>query len=460
MAVPDPTTYYPDDTIAAIATPVGSGGIGIVRISGKKALPILKRIFCPGDQVFAPRALTYGHIVDPRAGETVDQALVVYMPKPKTYTRQDVVEIDCHGGPMPLRRVLGLCLQHGARLAGPGEFTLRAFLNGRIDLAQAEAVADMVEAKTQAGLRIAVEQLDGRLSGQVQQIRTRLLAAQSWLVASIDFASDEIPPYDISADLTSAQRMLTHLLDSAERGIVYRQGLRTAIVGKPNVGKSSLLNALLRAERAIVAPIPGTTRDTLEETLNLDGLPLILVDTAGIRAETRDLVEGLGIERSRHALAQADLALFVIDANAPLTGGDHEIAALIDRKPAIVVINKTDLPVRVDAACLLPHAPHVEISALTGEGIAELEQAIQTAVFTGQAISAGATWVSHPRHRDALRRADKHVRHALDAHHNALPADFISIDVTAAINVLAEITGETASESLLETIFGRFCIGK
>ncbi|MBN1580262.1 MAG: tRNA uridine-5-carboxymethylaminomethyl(34) synthesis GTPase MnmE [Anaerolineae bacterium] len=452
-------TLSPVDTIAAVATPIGSGGIGIVRLSGPDALAILRCIF-GGDKTFTARVLTYGHIVDPADGQIVDEVLATYMPAPRTYTRQDVVEINCHGGPMPLRRVLDLCLQHGARLAGPGEFTLRAFLNGRLDLAQAEAVADMVEARTQAGLRLAVDQLDGHLSSQVRQVRERLMAALGWLVASIDFAQDEIPPYDIGDDLRAARQMLDDLLAHAERGRIYRQGVRTAIVGRPNVGKSSLLNALLRIERAIVTPIPGTTRDTLEETLNLDGIPLVLIDTAGIRAPTGDMIEGLGIERSRAAVAQADLALLVLDANEPLAAQDCEIAALIGAKPAIVVINKTDLPVIVDARPLLPHAPRVEISALTGEGIQALEKAINDIVFAGQVVTSDTTLVSNPRHQDVLRRARDHAEHAMQAHQRDMPADFISIDVTAAANILGEITGETASDTLLETIFSRFCIGK
>jgi len=346
--VTDTARYSLDDTIVAIATPVGSGGIGIVRLSGPEAAPILEHLFRPSQEAWTPLRLTYGHIVDPDRGEAVDEVLAVYMPAPRTYTRQDVVEIDCHGGPVPLRRVLELCLRHGARLAGPGEFTLRAFLNGRIDLAQAEAVADLVEARTDAGLRLAVAQLDGRISEQIRAVRARLHDALAWVEASIDFDEDEVPAYDIEGDLLAAQNALSDLLAGAERGIVYRQGVRTAIVGQPNVGKSSLLNALLRVERAIVTPIPGTTRDTLEETLNLHGVPLVLVDTAGIRADTRNLAEDMGVERSRTALAQADLALLVVDGNRAVDEGDRAIAALIGHKPAITVINKTDLPVVAD----------------------------------------------------------------------------------------------------------------
>ena len=452
--------YALEETIAAIATPVGAGGIGIVRLSGTAALPILHALWRGG--AIRPREMCYGHVLDPESGQAVDEVLAVYMPAPKTYTRQDVVEIHCHGGPAPLRRVLELCLAQGARVAGPGEFTLRAFLNGRIDLAQAEAVADLVEAKTDAGLRLAVSQLQGRLSDRIRDVRERLLQALAWVEASVDFDEDEIPPYEIDADLDAALRQLQAMIEGAARGMLYRQGIRTAIVGQPNVGKSSLLNALLRAERAIVTPIPGTTRDTLEEMLNLHGIPLVLVDTAGIRQDTRDLAEDLGVERSRAALAQADLALLVIDGSAPLDAEDRRIADLVGEKPAIVVANKLDLrpEERAEGGELLPHAPRVDLSALTGEGLDALEQAIVEIVFAGQVMASEATLVSHPRHRDLLEAALAHVDAVIVAREEGLPPDLLSIDLTAAVNALGEITGETVSETLLETIFGRFCIGK
>jgi len=453
--------YVLEDTIAAIATPVGAGGIGIVRLSGPEAQPILRALWHGAG--FDARKMCYGHILDPEQGQVVDEVLAVYMPAPKTYTRQDVVEIHCHGGPAPLRRVLDLCLAQGARPAGPGEFTLRAFLNGRIDLAQAEAVADLVEAKTDAGLRLAVSQLQGRLSDRIRAVRERLLQALAWVEASVDFDEDEIPPYEIDAELDAARARLRAMIEGAARGMLYRQGIRTAIVGQPNVGKSSLLNALLRAERAIVTPIPGTTRDTLEETLNLHGIPLVLVDTAGIRQDTRDLAEDLGVERSRAALAQADLALLVVDGSVPLDEEDQRIADLVGEKPAIVVANKVDLAGDRSHSLnpdLLPRAPRVALSALTGEGLDTLEQAIVESVFAGHVVASEATLVSHPRHRDLLAQALEHVQAALGALRDGLPPDLLSIDLTAAVNALGEITGETVSETLLETIFGRFCVGK
>jgi len=453
--------YSLDDTIAAISTPIGEGGIGIVRMSGPEALAILRRIFkrARGGSLASYR-LHYGHIVDPRSGEVVDEVLASYMKAPHTYTRQDVVEINCHGGIIPLRRILELCLREGARLASPGEFTLRAFVNGRIDLAQAEAVLDIVRAKTEAGLRVALNQLEGRLSEEVRRLRARLVDVLAYLEASIDFPEDEIPARDLASDLEEARRGLEELLAHADRGLIYRQGIRTAIVGRPNVGKSSLLNALLRTSRAIVAPIPGTTRDTLEETLNLQGIPLVLVDTAGIVAETEDILTRLGIERSRKALAQADLALLVLDGSEPLSEADRQIAALVGEKAAILVINKLDLPQAIDEPDILTQAPRVRISALTGEGLEELERTIVEVVFSGQVLASEEPLVSNPRHKDALQRALEHVISAQEAHAQGLPADFLAIDLTSAVSALGEITGETVSEDLLEAIFSNFCVGK
>jgi len=468
--------YSLNDTIAAVSTPIGEGGIGIVRMTGPQAAEILSKIFCPGKRgpgtsgerqggspyplSLIPYHLHYGYIVDPQSDETVDEVLVSHMPAPHTYTREDVVEINCHGGVVPLRRVLELSLRHGARLAQPGEMTLRAFLNGRIDLAQAEAVLDIVQAKTEASLRLAVEQLGGRLSDDIRTARALLMDVLAYLEATIDFEEDEIPFQDIELPLREVTEQLEELLVNADQGIIYRQGVRTAIVGRPNVGKSSLLNALLRTSRAIVTPIPGTTRDTLEETLNLKGIPLVLVDTAGITAETDDTIEKLGIERSRAALAQADLALLVIDGSEPLQSADNEIANLVGDKPAIVVINKVDLTQKAEPDGLLPQADGVSISALTGQGLEKLEETIVETVFSGRVVTTDEPLVSSPRHKESLARALGHLKAAQDAHNEGMAADFVAIDLTAAVDALGEITGETATDDLLETIFSRFCIGK
>jgi tRNA modification GTPase len=457
--------YSLDDTIAAISTPVGEGGIGIVRMTGPNATGILDQLFLPSsrgpNRSWEARRLHYGHIADPDTGELVDEVLAAYMPAPRTYTRQDIVEINGHGGIVALRRILGLCLRQGARLAEAGEFTARAFLNGRLDLAQAEAVLDVVRAKTEVSLRAAVGQLTGRLSDQVRVVRATLLDALAYLEASIDFEEDEIPERDIGPDLAQARAVLSQLLADADRGIIYRQGIRVAIVGRPNVGKSSLLNQLLRTSRAIVTDIPGTTRDTLEETLNLQGVPVVLVDTAGIIEKTEDPIERLGIERSRTALAQSDLALLVVDVSQPVGDGDRAIAALIESRPAILVLNKTDLP---QASCYEPcpllDAPAVPVSALTGEGLDALEETIVETVFSGQVTTSEVPMVTSPRHKEALNRALEHVQVAYDAHQASQLLDLIAIDLTAAVNTLGEITGQTAGDDLVETVFGNFCVGK
>jgi len=452
-----------DDTIAAIATPVGEGGIGIVRLSGPDAANILERLFVPASPLPGgrpqPRALHYGHIVDPATGHVVDEVLAAHMPAPATYTRQDVVEIDGHGGIVALRRILGLCLRHGARLAEPGEFTARAFLNGRLDLAQAEAVLDVVRSRTEVSLQAAVDQLAGRLSDQLRPLRARLVDALAYTEATLDFVEDEIPPQDIGQALEEVAAGLERLLAEAERGIVYRQGVRVAIVGRPNVGKSSLLNRLLRTNRAIVTDIPGTTRDTLEETLNLRGIPVVLVDTAGIQAEPDDPVERLGVERSRAALARADLALLVVDASQPVTDADRAIAGLVGGRPAILVLNKVDLPVHaeMDGDGSLPA---VRVSALSGQGLDALEETLVETVLSGKVAASEAPMVTNPRHKEALERALDHVRAAGAAHARGELAELLAIDLSAAVQALGEITGQTAGEDLVEAIFSNFCVGK
>jgi len=460
-----------DDTIAAISTPIGEGGIGIIRMTGPDASRALHALFIPAGSSSShlePRTLHYGHIVDPVGGEVVDEVLVVHMPAPHTYTRQDVVEINGHGGIVALRRILDLCLRQGVRSAEAGEFTARAFLNGRLDLAQAEAVVDVVRAKTEVSLQAALGQLSGQLSERVGSVRSSLVAILAYLEASIDFEEDEIPHQDVEPGLDQARSTLEALLADADRGIIVRQGIRAAIVGRPNVGKSSLLNRLLRTSRAIVTEIPGTTRDTLEETLNLQGIPVVLVDTAGIVEETEDPIERLGIERSRAALAQAELALLVADVSQPLTDADRAIAALVQDKPALVVLNKVDLvqdspagwPFQQEAHWPLAAAARVPVSALTGQGLARLEEAIVELVWAGQVTASEAPLVTSPRHKEALNRALDHVVSARAAHRAGAWSDLVAIDVAGAVNALGQITGQTASEELVETIFANFCVGK
>jgi len=457
--------YSLDDTIAAIATSIGHSGIGIVKVSGPEAYPIAQRLFrsARGLTELLPHRLHYGQIVDPATKLPVDEALVAFMPRPRTYTRQDIVEIQAHGGIVPLRRILQLTLSLGARLAEPGEMTLRAFLNGRLDLAQAEAVLDVIEAKTEAALRVANEQLSGTLSTQVAEVRRALLHTLAFLEASIDFVEDEIPPQDVVGPLNEIVIHLQKLLQSADHGLIYRQGVRVAIVGRPNVGKSSLLNALLRGNRAIVTSIPGTTRDTLEETVNMGGIPLVLVDTAGIRAEVTDEVERIGVDRSRAALTRADVALMVIDGSSSLETSDLEIAAQVSHKPALLLVNKDDLPSRLtskELANILPGVPRLTISALTTAGIDRLEDALVDLILGGRVSVADTPLVSNPRHKALLQQAKEHAQAAIEAQEAGLSADLVSIDVRAATEALGEITGETVTEDLLETIFSNFCIGK
>jgi len=442
------------DTIAAIATPLGEGGIGIVRLSGAEARSITEKLFSGQLQ---PNHLTYGHIRDCDSGEVVDEVLVSYMPAPHSYTREDVVEINCHGGPMPLKRVLELLLCCGARLAHPGEFTLRAFLNGRLDLTQAEAVLHIIQARTAASLRLAVAGLEGNLSNRIKELRSQLMPLLAYLTACIDFPEDEVEEQDIVGPLSETLKRIHELLASADAGIIYRQGVRTAIVGRPNVGKSSLLNRLLRHSRAIVSPIPGTTRDTLEEVVNIKGIPFVLVDTAGIR-HSRDLLESLSVERSRQALEQADLVLLVLDTSQPLTIADLEIISSLAQKRVLVAANKNDLPNQADLSGL--SWPLVPISALSGDGLAQLEEMMASLILRGQVYTSDHLLVSTLRQKQALEKAAHYLESALEAIKTGLPEDFISIDLTSAVNTLGEITGETVGEELLESIFSQFCVGK
>lgn len=450
------------DTIAAISTPLGEGGIGIVRLSGDESADIARKIF---DGKLQHRYLSYGHIVDPENGEIIDEVLVAFMKAPHTYTREDITEINCHGGAVPLRKVLGLALRYGARLANPGEFTLRAFLNGRIDLAQAEAVRDIVEAKTEASLKLAVQGLAGRLSTEIKAVRSDLLNILAYLSARIDFPEDDIEGRDIKETLAKASERLRSLMVSADDGMIFRYGVNTAIVGRPNVGKSSLLNRLLGEDRAIVTSIPGTTRDTIEEVVNISGVPFLLVDTAGIK-KSKDLLESLGIERSRRAIERADLVLLVLDRSEPLMPEDREILDMLGDKKVIKVVNKIDLSGKLELSEI--NGEKVRISALSGEGIDALrsrmvESVLPVCVRTGRSskeIDLNSIAVINLRHKNALERADIGLQNAINAIKSDTPDDFVSIDLTIAVNSLGEITGETVSEQLLETIFSQFCIGK
>lgn len=467
-----PAMLY-DDTIVAIATPPGEGGVGIVRLSGSDALLILERIFYPRRSgAWKPFHMRFGHICS-QEGRPIDEALAVWMRAPHSFTGEDVAEISCHGGPLVLSRVLGRALECGARQATAGEFTMRAFLNGRIDLTQAEATLDVITARTETGLALAQAQLGGWLSSELNDIREILIEPLAYCTALVDFPEDELDPQHVAEPLAQGLARLLHLRATAERGIIYRQGARAVLVGLPNVGKSSLLNALLRTERAIVTPIPGTTRDTLEETANLAGIPVVLIDTAGI-TETDDPVEQIGVRRSRAALAAADIVLFVVAADTPLTAADSEIAALTAGKPTVLVVNKHDLfELRAgDTAARLeqlhergmPFDAIVETSALTGDGIDRLAVVVAATLLGGVGSvgveEAGVQLISNPRHRDAIQRAISHVEDASAGYERGAPPDLLAIDLTAALNALGEISGETVGDDLLDAIFSRFCIGK
>jgi tRNA modification GTPase len=454
--------YSLDDTIVAISTPPGEGGIGIVRLSGPLAIDIATRHFYPQRfrrQAPEPRRLYYGRIINPHTRTQIDQVLLSTMPAPHSYTRQDVAEVNAHGGMLPLREILRLYLQEGARLAEPGEFTLRAFLNGRIDLAQAEAVLDVIRAQTQASLHMAQQQLEGRLSAEVRQLRRELLTVLAYFHARVDFPDDDVPERDVLPELNRAAAQLDALIHQANQGMIYRQGVRTAIVGRPNVGKSSLLNRLLGQERAIVTPFPGTTRDTVSETIDLQGIPLVLVDTAGISA-SHDPIESLGIERSRVVIAQADLVLLLVDGSVPPASADQVVADLVGSKQALLVLNKSDLSPAYNYISLLPAVPHYSISALTGAGMDSLQQGIVSLLLKHQITASNESIVGNPRHQQALSGAAEAVAAVCRASQRGDYTDLLTIDLSEAIRLLGEITGEAASDDLLATIFGSFCIGK
>lgn len=451
-----------NDTIAAIATPPGEGGIGIIRMSGPDAQSIALRIFRP---VRAGRLrshrVRYGHVIGPD-GEVIDEALLTLMAAPHSFTREDVVEISCHGGALPIQLTLEAALAAGARLANPGEFTLRAFLNGRIDLSQAEATLDVIRAQTSAGLAIAQAQLGGWLAREVQAARTAILEPLAYITALIDFPEEGIELQTVAGPIEQALTTVERLLAGADQGMVLRNGARVVLVGRPNVGKSSLLNALLRVERAIVTPIPGTTRDTLEEMANLAGVPVVLIDTAGMRTST-DPVEQIGVERAAAALAGADLALLVFDSSQPFTPEDEAMLVATADRPTIIVWNKCDDP-DVPPPPAPPHPKAMAVvacSARHGHGIDTLAKIIATTLLGGTLPAVGATHlVSNPRHRAALRRAAEFLRAAQETLATGAATDLLAADLTGAANALGEITGETVGEDLLDMIFSRFCIGK
>ncbi|OLT59033.1 tRNA uridine-5-carboxymethylaminomethyl(34) synthesis GTPase MnmE [Moorena bouillonii] len=458
---------FESQTIAAIATAVvpQQGSIGIVRLSGRDAIAIARTLFqAPGRQAWESHRILYGYVRHPKTQQLVDEALLLIMQAPRSYTREDVVEFHCHGGIMPVQKVLQLCLEQGARLAQPGEFTLRAFLNGRLDLTQAESVADLVGSRSPAAVQAALAGLQGKLATPIREARATCLDILAEIEARIDFEED-LPPLDQGAIVAQLNNILTEvsqLLATADQGELLRTGLKVVILGRPNVGKSSLLNAWSRCDRAIVTDLPGTTRDVVESQLVVGGIPVQVLDTAGIR-ETADQVEKIGVERSRSAAMAADLVLLVIEATTGWSAGDQEIYQQVQERPVILVINKTDLASdKSESTLCYPNTIEqvVKTAAAYNQGIDSLEKAILDAVNRGNLQAADLDLAINQRQAAALTRAKMSLEQVQETIAKELPLDFWTIDLRGAIQALGEITGEEVTESVLDRIFSRFCIGK
>jgi tRNA modification GTPase len=452
------------ETIVAIATAIvpQQGSVGIVRLSGIKALSIAKTLFhSPGKQAWSTHRILYGYICHPDTKKVVDEALLLLMLQPRSYTREDVVEFHCHGGIVAVQEVLQLCVAQGARLAQPGEFTLRAFLNGRIDLTQAESVAELVNAQSKAASQSALAGLQGKLGSPIRDLRGVCLDILAEVEARIDF-EDDLPPLneaEIQQQLNDVLQQVTNILATAEQGELLRSGLKVAIVGCPNVGKSSLLNAWSKSDRAIVTDLPGTTRDVIESTLVVGGIPVQVLDTAGIR-ETIDTVEKIGVERSLESASAADLVLLTIDAAVGWTTAEQEIYQQVKHRPLILVINKTDLALTQTITYPVEISTVVATSATHNQGINDLETAILNLVSQGAIIAADSQITVNQRQASALTKAQVSLAQVQETLNNQLPLDFWTIDLRGAIQALGEITGEEVTESVLERIFSRFCIGK
>lgn len=456
-----------DDTIAAIATSIGEGGIGIIRISGDQAKGIAGQLFVSSRartlEDMASFTLMHGHIIDPSDHHIVDEVIVSYMKKPSTYTREDIIEINCHGGPVILRKILDLVLSMGARLAEPGEFTKRAFLNGRIDLSQAEGVMDLIRAKTDASLRTAMDQTEGKISKKTRQLSEKLLKMMAHIEAALDYPEEDIEDVVSNSVILEAEiisREIGDLIKNGETGKIIREGLNTVITGKPNVGKSSLLNNLIEENKAIVTDIPGTTRDVIEEYISIEGIPVKIIDTAGIR-ETRDLVEKIGVDKTREYIEKADLVLFVIDSSSKLTDEDKDIIKLISGKNVIVVMNKQDLPNMVSIEHIkkiIGNSIIISASMNNQNGIDEIKQEILKMVYSGNASKE--IYVTNIRHVNILREAGNNLTSGIKTLQEHYPLDMASIEFRNAYMKLGEITGDTADEDIIDRIFRDFCIGK
>jgi len=454
-----------DDTIAAISTPLGEGGLAVIRLSGPQALTIADKCFEPvGASSRTPsqapsHTVHYGKIL--REQKVVDEVLLTVLRAPRTFTREDTVEISCHGGLLPAKLVLDTVLENGARLAWPGEFTKRAFLNGRIDLTQAEAVADLIHSRTELALTAATEQLAGKLSLRINQLRDNLVRILAHIEAHIDFPDEDIAPDTKAAllqQLEDARAFMDELLRTATEGQILRRGIRAAIIGRPNAGKSSLLNQLLGHDRAIVSPIAGTTRDTIEETANIRGLPIVFIDTAGLR-ESTDSIEAEGIRRSRQTLVHADLILQIFDASEAISAEDEAYLAQFAQKKRILIRNKIDLPHRL----ILPAVPGVsviDVSCMTGQGLETLKDTVKELIWAGEIRAEMLQVMINSRHQDALQRARTSVERTIEALRADLALELAALDLRIATNAVGEIVGKTSTEDLLDSIFSQFCLGK
>ncbi|TCP70246.1 tRNA uridine-5-carboxymethylaminomethyl(34) synthesis GTPase MnmE [Baia soyae] len=459
---------FENDTIAAIATALGEGGIAVIRVSGPQAIEKVDQLYAGKEslQQTPTHTVRYGYMVHPETEERIDEVLVTVMRAPRTFTREDVVEISCHGGLIPVQVTLKALLSVGIRLAEPGEFTKRAFLNGRIDLSQAEAVMDLIRAKTDRAAKVANQQAEGRLSKLIQQLREEIVETLAHLAVNVDY-----PEYD--AEVMTSQFLqerckyiighIDELLQTARQGKILREGIATAIIGRPNVGKSSLMNVLTQENKAIVTDIPGTTRDVLEEYVNVRGIPLKLLDTAGIR-ETEDLVEQIGVERSRQALERADLVLLVLNQAEELQEEDRRLLEQVKHVTAIVIMNKMDLPGKCSMeevrSSISEHTPVITTSLKEEKGIHQLEEAISALFFSGKVAMADSTYVSNARHIHLLEEAQKSIQDVLNGIELGMPLDLVEIDLKNAWQYLGEVIGDAVAEDLIDQIFSQFCLGK
>lgn len=451
-----------EDTIAAISTAYGEGGIGIIRVSGDEAFSVVQKIFTGK---LKEREMVYGHVFDPETKATIDEVMVCCFRGPKSYTAEDLCEIQCHGSVVSLKKILSLALENGARLAEPGEFTKRAFLNGRLDLSQAEAVIDLIKSRTEKTFEVALDQLQGGFSGKIRELRAGLVDLLVDLTVNIDYPDEDIEEvtYEkLREGLEDLGSEIDGLLGTAGTGRIMREGLRISIIGKPNVGKSSLMNALLKESRAIVTAIPGTTRDVIEEDLSIGGVPVILTDTAGIR-KTDDTIEKIGIEKSKEAFNKADLIIFIADLSRELEEEDREILEAAKDRKVICLMNKSDLERKLDAEELkkeLPDAVFIEASVTEGEGVSELEKTIKDMVFGGEVSQKSSLIVTNARHEALLREAKKAIGDALQLTEMGEPLELIEIDVNQAYASLGLIIGEEVGDDIINEVFRRFCLGK